>query len=142
MTIQTARGNISIETEPPNIAGMGGYAAKGIEKSRARALKDVSYLGPWCANCGRKGKTCKTGSKACRKRALSNAFKGCGVKSLFGVSLPAPPMEWCVEKGYADNSYHAGGRWREGTRPTIKSWIDHKDIAQEYAYEVSIGKAA
>lgn len=110
--IQTPRGGIMLDDSE--------FADHTRQSS---ILQKLDYLGPWCANCGRKGKTCKAGSKDCRSRQLTRAFRGCSVKALNCSTLPAPPRSWLEAKGYAG-----------------QNWRDRNDLAQKYAYEVAVGK--
>ena len=109
MLVETPRGTVTLEesADPEKLA---------------KAVKSLSYLGPWCSRCGKKGPNCKN-EKACRARAVKQATRGLDLKRMQGCTLPKPPREWYESHGYSYYRHY-----------------DHGGAAQQYAYEVAIGK--
>jgi hypothetical protein len=105
---------------------------KSVDKIR------TAYLGPWCPDCGKKGKKCRN-RETCRLRSIVS------YKAPRFLTLPKPTDEWMAEKGYGTltTSYHAGGRWKTGGRRQLRCFLSEarmRDAVQEYAYEVEMGR--
>ncbi len=116
--------------------------SRDTEKLRARVERGLTYLGPWCPRCGKKGQTCKR-REGCDARRMARALQGLDSKRLEGVALPNPPHDWIVEKGYGTETaaYYSGGRWKNGTiaRLTMRHGVDRVAMRQHYAYDLAMG---
>jgi hypothetical protein len=103
-----------------------GFDAKRHAQLRAKVEKGLLYLGPWCSRCGKKGPNCRDRNKCVLRTILAKPCKP--------SVLPCPPMEWCEARGYAKT------REKYTMRPELLPWVNRRDIAQQYAYEVAMGR--
>lgn len=98
-----------------------------------RAKIEGAYLGPWCPVCGKKGAPCPAKKReACRLRAILS-----GKKPTPCATLPEPPLPWLVTRGYVSAGRHRGGYVTTGFDK-----FDRRAAAQQYAYEVAMGRDA
>lgn len=104
-----------------------GAGSRDVQASRAKALKDAQYLGPWCSRCGKRGKDCRN-AEACRVRQIPRGSAD--------VSLPRPPEEWLAARGYVYHSTQGVNR----SRLRHMSAAQQREMHRHYAYELAMGK--